>query len=335
MTRRRRETRRHKTQLIGRPLLGWLAEVAQLLLLLPAQQTAWGQQTLRQPQRRHPGKLKRHQPTEGLVAMARQRQLLAEAPSLWVLLSGSAWQRWQSSVCALRRLPLRMDTKVWWGCWVWCWALCGAWLSCFCWPARSQGPCRAHSPSIHRAALARTSRLAAGPTLALLCTSPLLPSFPLSFLPSLTPSDGLSVCRADAARSALGVLVRSAHLLPPMLAEKLVLRMGQCRMTESARNLAGSVAASKAPGALADPAVRCGWLAGWLCVCCVGVCVVHLHRVFGRPASIHSKISCCRLLSPVHPAPPPVALLLARFLTQPLASQEQETRLLSSPSLNG
>ncbi|KAL4855688.1 hypothetical protein ACK3TF_003771 [Chlorella vulgaris] len=59
----------------------------------------------------------------------------------------------------------------------------------------------------------------------------------------------------DAARSALGVLVRSAHLLPPVLAEKLVLRMGQCRMTESARNLAGSVAASKAPGALADPAV--------------------------------------------------------------------------------
>ena len=61
---------------------------------------------------------------------------------------------------------------------------------------------------------------------------------------------------ADAARAALGVLVRSAHLLPPVLAEQLVLHMGQCRMTESARNLAGVVAASKAPGSLSDPAIR-------------------------------------------------------------------------------
>ncbi|KAL4432170.1 hypothetical protein ABPG77_005932 [Micractinium sp. CCAP 211/92] len=59
----------------------------------------------------------------------------------------------------------------------------------------------------------------------------------------------------DAARSALGVLVRSAHLLPPALAERLVFSMGQCSMTESARNLASAVAASKAPGSLSDPAV--------------------------------------------------------------------------------
>lgn len=99
---------------------------------------------------------------------------------------------------------------------------------------------------------------------------------PVTLPPSLTPSDGSFVCLADAARSALGVLVRSAHLLPPVLAEKLVLRMGQCRMTESARNLAGSVAASKAPGALADPAVRCG---------CVYVCGGGLHgRLCCTPA---------------------------------------------------
>lgn len=38
-------------------------------------------------------------------------------------------------------------------------------------------------------------------------------------------------CCADAARSALGVLVRSAHLLPTALAERLVFFMGQCAMT--------------------------------------------------------------------------------------------------------
>jgi hypothetical protein len=85
-------------------------------------------------------------------------------------------------------------------------------------------------------------------------------------LPACTP-----LLIADAARSALGVLVRSAHLLPPALAEQLVFSMGQCRMTESARNLAGAVASSKGAGSLSDPAVRwgqpastgrmgCGWV---------------------------------------------------------------------------
>jgi hypothetical protein len=67
-----------------------------------------------------------------------------------------------------------------------------------------------------------------------------------------------SLLLADAARSALGVLVLSAHLLPPALAEQLVFSMGQCRMTESARNLAGAVASSKGAGSLSDPAVRWG-----------------------------------------------------------------------------
>jgi hypothetical protein len=79
--------------------------------------------------------------------------------------------------------------------------------------------------------------------------------------------------RADAARTALGVLVRSAHLLPPPLAEQLVQRMGQCRMTESARNLAGAVAAARAPGSLADPAVRQAWPAGAGRPVGLGLCV--------------------------------------------------------------
>ena len=56
------------------------------------------------------------------------------------------------------------------------------------------------------------------------------PARPSSPAPCSTP-----VAAADAARSALGVLVRSAHLLPPALAEQLVFRMGQCRMTGALR----------------------------------------------------------------------------------------------------
>ena len=60
---------------------------------------------------------------------------------------------------------------------------------------------------------------------------------------------------ADAARSALGVLVRFAHQLPPTLLSELVFRMGQCRMTESTRNLAVEAArGGPAAGALRDPA---------------------------------------------------------------------------------
>eukprot|EP00887_Chlorella_sp_A99_P005680 scaffold1.g5680.t1 len=59
----------------------------------------------------------------------------------------------------------------------------------------------------------------------------------------------------DAARSALGVLVRFAHQLPAPLLAELVFRVGQCRMTESARNLAAAAAAGgPAAGALHDPA---------------------------------------------------------------------------------
>ena len=61
---------------------------------------------------------------------------------------------------------------------------------------------------------------------------------------------------ADAARAALGVLVQFAHELPPRLLGELVARMGQCRMTESARNLAAAVAAGgPSAGALRDPGV--------------------------------------------------------------------------------
>lgn len=78
--------------------------------------------------------------------------------------------------------------------------------------------------------------------------SPAHPPFPARSFPALPGA-------ADAARVALGVLVRSAHLLPPAQAELLVFRMGQCRMTESARSLAAAVAAARAPGSLSDPAV--------------------------------------------------------------------------------
>ena len=82
----------------------------------------------------------------------------------------------------------------------------------------------------------------------------------LAYLATIQPQPCPRACAplpaADAARAALGVLVRSAHLLPPALAEQLVLRMGQCRMTESARNLAAAAAAARAPGSLSDPAVR-------------------------------------------------------------------------------
>lgn len=59
----------------------------------------------------------------------------------------------------------------------------------------------------------------------------------------------------DAARAALGVLVRYAPSLPTPLLEELVGRMGQCRMTESTRNLAGAAAEARAGSSLQDPAV--------------------------------------------------------------------------------
>lgn len=79
---------------------------------------------------------------------------------------------------------------------------------------------------------------------------------------------------ADAARSALGVLVRSAHLLPPALAERLVFSMGQCSMTGGCQVL--SVPA--VPGIGSTPALCCparrqpmasGALLGWLEQHCV------------------------------------------------------------------
>lgn len=76
---------------------------------------------------------------------------------------------------------------------------------------------------------------------------------------TVTQSLSASPHFVDAARSALGVLVRFARQLPPHLVEDLVFRMGQCSMTESARNLAGAVAASASAttsaGALRDPGV--------------------------------------------------------------------------------
>lgn len=51
-----------------------------------------------------------------------------------------------------------------------------------------------------------------------------------------------------AARAVLGVLTRFAPLLPPNLLRDLVMRMGQCRMTESCRNLSIAAATFARPG---------------------------------------------------------------------------------------
>jgi hypothetical protein len=59
----------------------------------------------------------------------------------------------------------------------------------------------------------------------------------------------------DAARAALGVLVRYAPALPASVLEDLVARMGRCRMTESARNLAAAAASARPGSALQDPGV--------------------------------------------------------------------------------
>ena len=59
----------------------------------------------------------------------------------------------------------------------------------------------------------------------------------------------------DAARAALGVLVRFAPLLPVRVLEDLVCRMGRCRMTESTRNLAAAVAVARPGSSLQDPGV--------------------------------------------------------------------------------
>lgn len=75
--------------------------------------------------------------------------------------------------------------------------------------------------------LCRIRSSAAGPWLQA------LPTCPLPWSQRLLPT--------DAARSALGVLVRSAHLLPPALAEQLVFRMGQCRMTGAPGAVASAV----------------------------------------------------------------------------------------------
>jgi len=60
---------------------------------------------------------------------------------------------------------------------------------------------------------------------------------------------------ADAARTALGVLVRFANVLPPLLLEELVASMGRCRMTESTRNLAAAAALARPGSALQAPGV--------------------------------------------------------------------------------
>lgn len=73
------------------------------------------------------------------------------------------------------------------------------------------------------------------------------------------PSSWPACLPADAARSALGVLVRYSPVLPPALLEELVFRMGQCAMTESARNLARAVAAAPARGSTGALQVRQGW----------------------------------------------------------------------------
>ena len=59
----------------------------------------------------------------------------------------------------------------------------------------------------------------------------------------------------DAARTALGVLVRYAPALPASVLEDFVARMGRCRMTESTRNLAAAAASARPGSALQDPAV--------------------------------------------------------------------------------
>ena len=59
----------------------------------------------------------------------------------------------------------------------------------------------------------------------------------------------------DAARSALGVLIRFAPILSASLLEDLVARMGRCRMTESTRNVAAAVMAARPGSALQDPGV--------------------------------------------------------------------------------
>lgn len=59
----------------------------------------------------------------------------------------------------------------------------------------------------------------------------------------------------DAARAALGALVRYAPVLPASVLEDLVARMGRCRMTESTRNLAAAAASARPGSALQDPGV--------------------------------------------------------------------------------
>lgn len=65
----------------------------------------------------------------------------------------------------------------------------------------------------------------------------------------------VSAGRTDAARDALGVLVRFAPLLPSDLLEELVVRIGRCRMTESARNLVAAASISRPGSALRSPNV--------------------------------------------------------------------------------
>jgi len=59
----------------------------------------------------------------------------------------------------------------------------------------------------------------------------------------------------DAARTALGVLVRFAPLLPARLLGDLVAAMGRCRMTESTRNLAAAAVVARPGSSLQDPEV--------------------------------------------------------------------------------
>ncbi len=117
---------------------------------------------------------------------------------------------------------------------------------------------------------------------------PKRPASPAACLACLPP--------ADAARSALGVLVRYAPQLPPALLEDLVFRMGQCSMTESARNLARAVAAAAAAPSTAAPALPGGGGSG---LQDPGVAALLAALVGGRQATAVQgtlQASCCACL---------------------------------------
>ncbi len=98
--------------------------------------------------------------------------------------------------------------------------------------------------------------------------------------------------------------MRYAHQLPPVLLEDLVFRMGQCSMTESARNLARAVAAA-APSAggasagLQDPGVAAllAALVGGRQATAVQGTLQASHTALGTPIDFVARaalpITCC------------------------------------------